>query len=51
VSLPEVGPVSAEGGNDAERAVPPPLPMSEPTETACLKYAHVFLRPLRPKHI
>jgi hypothetical protein len=24
VSLPEAGPVSAEGGNDAEHAVPPP---------------------------
>jgi hypothetical protein len=28
-----------------------PLPMSEPARTVCLKYAYVFLRPLRPKHL
>jgi hypothetical protein len=41
VSPSEAGPVSAEGGNDAERAAPP-LPMSEPARTVCLKYAYVF---------
>jgi hypothetical protein len=41
VSPPEAGPDSSEGGNDSERVVPP-LPMSEPAEAVCLKYAYVF---------
>jgi hypothetical protein len=41
VSPPGAGPDYAEGRNDAERAAPP-LPMSEPARTVCLKYAYVF---------
>jgi hypothetical protein len=36
----EAGPDSAEGGNDAEGAAPPPA-IPEPVGTICFKYAHV----------
>jgi hypothetical protein len=41
VSPSEVGPDSAEGGNNTE-GVAPPLPMSDPAGTVCCKYAYVF---------
>jgi hypothetical protein len=41
VSPPGARPDSAKGRNDAERASPP-LPMSEPARTVCLKYVYIF---------
>jgi hypothetical protein len=42
VSPSEAGPDSAEGGNDADGAAPPPVYVSEPAGTVCLKHAYVF---------
>jgi hypothetical protein len=49
VSPSEAGPDSAEGGNDAERAAPPPADVSA-CKNNLLEVCVCFSRPLRPKH-